>query len=72
MFSTLTQDGSKCYRFLIEYKNMNHIECGSGSKYVQTILEYDNDADPQKVLDVTASLNTGVNNHLFKLENIKY
>ena len=72
VFSTLTQDGSKCYRFLIEYKNMNHIECGSGSKYIQTILEYDSDADPQKVLDVTASLNTGVNNHLFKLENIKY
>lgn len=71
-FSTLTEDGSDCYKFLVEYKNINHIECGSGAKYVQTILEYDNDADPQKILDVTASLITSVNNHLFKLENIKY
>ena len=36
------------------------------------ILEYDKDADPQKILDVTASLITSVNNHLFKLENINY
>jgi len=71
-FSSLSEDGSECYKFLIEYKNINHIECGSGTKYVKTILEYDNDADPQKVLDVTASLITSVNNHLFKLENIKY
>ena len=71
-FSTLTEDGSDCYKFLIEYKNINHIECGSGAKYVKTILEYDKDADPQKILDVTASLITSVNNHLFKLENINY
>ena len=55
-----------------EKKNTNHIECGSGTKYVKTILEYDNNADPQKILDVTASLITSVNNHLFKLENINY
>lgn len=70
--STLTEDGSGYYKFLSEYKNINHIECGSGDKYVKTILEYDNDADPQKILDVTASLITSVNNHLFKVENIKY
>ena len=72
VFSSLTEDGSKCYKFSFEYKKINHIECGSGAKYVKTILEYDNDADPQKILDVTASLITSVNNHLFKLENIKY
>lgn len=71
-FSSLAEDGSECYKFLIEYKKTNHIECGSGAKYAKTILEYDNNADPQKLLDVTASLITSVNNHLFKLENIKY
>ena len=71
-FSDMAEDENQYYRFAISYRNKNHIECGAGWMEIKALLEYDNNADPQKILNITASIEDSVNNNLCKLENIKY
>ena len=60
------------FLFQLEYITEDFAVTGSGADVIRYILSYDLNADPQKILNITSSYCTGVNNILTKLENINF